>query len=71
MIWIDEMRFLLDTNILIALSKQRPGLSERLEGIAADAVLLSSVVARRRGISKANAVVLGAYFGVSASVFLD
>ena len=38
------MRFLLDTNILIALSKQRPGLSERLEGIAADAVLLSSVV---------------------------
>jgi HTH-type transcriptional regulator / antitoxin HigA len=32
---------------------------------------ISNVVARRRGISKANAIVLGAYFGVSASVFLD
>jgi tRNA(fMet)-specific endonuclease VapC len=38
------MSFLLDTNILIALSKQRPGLAERLEGIPADAVFLSSVV---------------------------
>jgi len=43
-IWIVEMPFLLDTNILIAMSKQRPGLADRLEGIAADAVLLSSVV---------------------------
>jgi tRNA(fMet)-specific endonuclease VapC len=43
-IWIDEMPFLLDTNILIAMSKQRPGLAERLEGIPAAAVLLSSVV---------------------------
>ncbi len=38
------MRFLLDTNILIALSKQRAGLADRLEGIPAEAVLLSSVV---------------------------
>lgn len=38
------MHFLLDTNILIALSKQRPGLAETLEGISADAILLSSVV---------------------------
>jgi tRNA(fMet)-specific endonuclease VapC len=43
-IWIDEMSFLLDTNILIALSKQRPGLADRLEGIPAAAVFLSSVV---------------------------
>ena len=43
-IWIDEMPFLLDTNILIAMCKQRPGLADRLEGIPADAVLLSSVV---------------------------
>jgi tRNA(fMet)-specific endonuclease VapC len=43
-IWIDEMPFLLDTNILIAMSKQRPGLAERLEGIPAAAVVLSSVV---------------------------
>jgi tRNA(fMet)-specific endonuclease VapC len=43
-IWIDEMLYLLDTNILIALSKQRPGLADRLEGIPADAVLVSSVV---------------------------
>jgi len=38
------MQFLLDTNILIAMSKQRPGLVERLEDIPADAILLSSVV---------------------------
>lgn len=38
------MPFLLDTNILIALTKQRAGLAERLTGIPADAVLLSSVV---------------------------
>lgn len=38
------MRFLLDTNILIAMTKQRPGLADRLEQIPADAVLLSSVV---------------------------
>jgi tRNA(fMet)-specific endonuclease VapC len=38
------MLYLLDTNILIALTKQRPGLADRLEGIPADAVLVSSVV---------------------------
>lgn len=38
------MRYLLDTNILIALSKARPGLAERLEKIPTSAVLLSSVV---------------------------
>ena len=38
------MPFLLDTNILIAMSKQRPGLADRLEGIPAEAVFLSSVV---------------------------
>jgi len=43
-IWIADMRFLLDTNILIALSKQRPGLADKLEGIPADTILLSSVV---------------------------
>ncbi|MFM8635626.1 MAG: type II toxin-antitoxin system HigA family antitoxin [Planctomycetia bacterium] len=32
---------------------------------------ISNVLAGRRGISKANAVALGAHFGVSASVFLD
>ncbi len=31
---------------------------------------ISSILAHRRGISKANAVALGEYFGVSASVFL-
>lgn len=31
---------------------------------------ISNVLARRRGISKANAIVLGKYFGVSATVFL-
>lgn len=38
------MHFLLDTNILIAMSRQRPGLADRLEGIPADAILLSAVV---------------------------
>lgn len=38
------MRFLLDTNILIAMSRQRPGLADRLEGIPAAAVFLSAVV---------------------------
>lgn len=38
------MQFLLDTNILIAMSKRRPGLADRLKGIPADAILLSSVV---------------------------
>ena len=38
------MRFLLDTNILIALSKQRPGIADRLGTIAATDVCLSSVV---------------------------
>ncbi len=43
-IWIDDVQFLLDTNIPIAMSKQRLGLADRLEGIPADAILLSSVV---------------------------
>ena len=43
-IWIDDVQFLLDTNILIAMSKQRLGLADRLDGIPADAILLSSVV---------------------------
>jgi tRNA(fMet)-specific endonuclease VapC len=43
-IWIDDVQFLLDTNILIAMSKQRLGLADRLENIPADAILLSSVV---------------------------
>jgi tRNA(fMet)-specific endonuclease VapC len=43
-IWIDDVQFLLDTNILIAMSKQRLGLADRLEDIPADAILLSSVV---------------------------
>ena len=38
------MRYLLDTNILIAMSKERPSLLERLENIPASAILLSSVV---------------------------
>jgi tRNA(fMet)-specific endonuclease VapC len=38
------MRFLLDTNILIALSKQRPGIADRLGTITATDVCLSSVV---------------------------
>jgi tRNA(fMet)-specific endonuclease VapC len=44
LIWIDDVQFLLDTNILIAMSKQRLALADRLEGIPADAILLSSVV---------------------------
>lgn len=38
------MRYLLDTNILIAMSKERSGLLERLTTIPASAVLLSSMV---------------------------
>lgn len=38
------MRYLLDTNILIAMSKERPGLLERLANIPASAIFLSSVV---------------------------
>jgi len=38
------MRYLLDTNILIAMSKERPGLLARLEKYPASAILLSSVV---------------------------
>ncbi len=38
------MRYLLDTNILIAMSKERPGLAERLANYPASAILLSSVV---------------------------
>lgn len=38
------MHYLLDTNILIAVSKKRAGLAERLQGYPLDAILLSSVV---------------------------
>jgi tRNA(fMet)-specific endonuclease VapC len=38
------MRYLLDTNILIAMSKGRPGLADRLARYPASAILLSSVV---------------------------
>ncbi|OYY93738.1 MAG: VapC toxin family PIN domain ribonuclease [Hydrogenophilales bacterium 28-61-23] len=38
------MQYLLDTNILIAMSKERPGLLIRLEKYPASAILLSSVV---------------------------
>lgn len=38
------MRYLLDTNVLIALTKNRPGLMDRLEVCPAGAILLSSVV---------------------------
>lgn len=37
-------RYLLDTNILIAVSKRRPGLAERLRVLPARDLLLSSVV---------------------------
>ena len=38
------MRYLLDTNILIAMSKERPGLLARLEKHPANNIVLSSVV---------------------------
>jgi tRNA(fMet)-specific endonuclease VapC len=38
------MRYLIDTNILIAMSKNRPGLLARLEKYPASDILLSSVV---------------------------
>ena len=38
------MRYLLDTNILIALSKERPGVAPRLASIHANDILLSAVV---------------------------
>ncbi len=38
------MRYLLDTNLLIALSKERAGLADRLACHAASAILISSVV---------------------------
>jgi tRNA(fMet)-specific endonuclease VapC len=38
------MHYLLDTNILIAMSKERPGLLARLTSLPASAILLSSVV---------------------------
>lgn len=38
------MHYLLDTNILIAMSKERAGLTERLSSIPAKAMLLSTVV---------------------------
>jgi tRNA(fMet)-specific endonuclease VapC len=48
------MRYLLDTNILIAMSKERPGLAERLAHYPASAILISSVVVAEieYGISK-------------------
>lgn len=50
------MRYLLDTNILIAMSKERPGLSERLAHHAAHSILLSSVVVAEieYGIAKSS-----------------
>jgi tRNA(fMet)-specific endonuclease VapC len=48
------MLFLVDTNILIAMSKQRPERADRLEGIPADAVLLSSIVVAEIGYGIAN-----------------
>jgi len=38
------MRYLLDTNILIAMSKERPGLADRLAQYPASAIQISSVV---------------------------
>jgi tRNA(fMet)-specific endonuclease VapC len=38
------MAWLLDTNILIAISKRHPGLQPRLEGMDCNAIVLSSVV---------------------------
>ena len=38
------MRYLLDNNILIAMSKERPGLADRLARYPATSILLSSVV---------------------------
>lgn len=38
------MRYLLDTNILIALSKERPGVAARLASIHANNILLSAIV---------------------------
>ncbi len=37
-------RYLLDTNILIAVSKNRPGIAERLDLLLASQLMLSSVV---------------------------
>lgn len=50
------MRFLLDTNILIALSKRRPGVGDRLEVIPADDVVISAIVVAEieYGISKSR-----------------
>jgi HTH-type transcriptional regulator/antitoxin HigA len=44
-----------------------PAALAKATGIPASTI--SNVLARRRGISKANAVALGSYFGVSATVF--
>jgi len=38
------MHYMLDTNILIAMTKERPGLAQRLTAIPANSILLSSVV---------------------------
>lgn len=38
------MRYLLDTNILVALCKDRPGVAARLDAIPAADVILSSIV---------------------------
>jgi tRNA(fMet)-specific endonuclease VapC len=50
------MRYILDTNILIAMSKERPGLADRLARHPAQAVLLSSVVVAEieYGIAKSS-----------------
>jgi antitoxin component HigA of HigAB toxin-antitoxin module len=58
----DVLRNLLDAK------RVSPAVVAKATGIPPATV--SNVLARRRGISKANAVMLGKYFGVSATVFL-
>jgi tRNA(fMet)-specific endonuclease VapC len=41
---LTAVRYLLDTNILIAMSKESPGLAARLADVPASSILLSSVV---------------------------
>lgn len=42
--WIETTRYRLDTNILIAMSKERPGLSDRLARYTSQEIVLSAVV---------------------------
>lgn len=39
-----QMQYLLDTNVFVALCKDRPGVAARLDTIPADDVILSSIV---------------------------